>query len=157
MVLGMTHRSMKRTRTDLEANDSNSPRVVETMRSNKGALGNQSNTNAMDAPQPFYQRQGFMGSSGAAFHNSVSRSSDASGLPSPVSTITTTPSYDTCERRNSTLIALIHPSHEPAPQPSHTADQREYENQEINTAITEQMIQDVCEALHISTGAYHYL
>jgi hypothetical protein len=157
MVLGMTHRPKKRTRTDLEANGVQSSRVLGNMRSSKEAPGYQSSPNSMDAPPPYHQRQTSIKSSGGEFRNSISRPSNASGLPSPVLTITPTPSYETCERRNSTLIEIIHPSHEPAPQLFHVADQPEYENYEINTAVTKQMILGACEALHISSGIYNYL
>lgn len=152
----MTHRSKKRTRTDVDADDRQSSRVLGNMRSNQEAP-NQSSSTAMDTPQPFRQRQRSMQSSGAEFRSSVAHPLDASGLPSPVSTITTSHSYETCERKNSALIEIIHPSHEPAPQPSQVANQQECENQGVNTAITKQLIQGVCEALHISTGSYHYL
>jgi len=155
--VGMTHRSKKRARGDVEADDRLSSRVLGNMRFSQGASRNQSVSNPMDAPRPFHQRQSSMQSIRAEFRSSVSRLLDAPGLPSPVSIITTTPSYDTCERKNSTLIEIIHPSHEPAPQHSKVADQEECENQEINTAMTKQMILSVCEALHISTGSYHYL
>lgn len=157
IYLGMTHRSKKRTRTDVEDDGRQPSRVLGNMRSNQEAPNYLSST-AVDAPETFRLRQSSMQSSVAEFRGTVSRPMDASGLPSPVSTITTTPSYETCERKNNTLIEIIiHPSHEPAPQPSQVADQQECENQEVNMAITKQMILGVCEALHISTGSYHYL
>jgi hypothetical protein len=153
----MIHRLKKRTRTNLEANDSQSLRVFGYMISDTGAGEYQSSPTSMDAPQQHNQMQNSTQSSGAGFRNSMSHPLDVSGLPSPVSTITTTPSYETCERRNSTLIEIIHPSHEPVPQPSLVADRPEYENQEVNTAVTEKMILGACEALQISSSAYHYL
>jgi hypothetical protein len=155
--VGVTHRSKKRAHSDVEADDRLSSKVLGNMRSNQRASGNQSVSNPVDAPRPFHQRQSSTQSSRAEFCSSVSRPLDASGLPSPVSTITTTPSYGTCERKNSTLIEIIHPSHEPAPQHSLVVDPKECENQEVNTAMTKQMILGVCEALHISTSTYHYL
>jgi hypothetical protein len=153
----MIHRSKKRSRTEVDADDRQSSRVLGNMRSTQGQSVNHSGSNAMDAPPTFRQRQNSMQSSGAEFRTSISRPVNASGLPSPVSTITTTPSYETCERKNSTLIEIIHPSHEPAPRPSQVGNQQECENQEVNMAITKQIIVGVCEALQISTDSYHYL
>jgi hypothetical protein len=153
----MCHRSKKRSRNDIDTDDSPSSRILGHVRSSQGESANYPVSNAMESPRPFHQRQSSMHSSEPEYHRNSNRPLEASGLPSPVSTITTTPSHENCERKNSKLLEIIHPSHEPALESPHPWDQQPFENQEMNRATMRQLILDVCEALQISTDSYQYL
>jgi hypothetical protein len=157
LFVGMAHRSKKRSRNDTDADDGPSSRIHGNMTSAQGESVNYSISGAMESPRSFHHRQSSMPSRESEYRRNSTRPLDTSGLPSPVSTITTPLSHENSDRKNSKLLEIIHPSHEPAPESPQAWDQQVPEDQDVNRDTTRQLILDVCEDLQISFLTYQYL